>query len=315
MVDFNKDGIAYSSPYGESQAYQSGLDQLINQLSSLRSDSVGARQGLTKRLDTVVNQFKNLYKNSVGADPTNEQIDKFISEKGVSSIVNSPLGRSENNEQGIRNDTAQYIGDTFQQEANKVAEDKTSSLTSKYGGLADEFMSMGQKSLGNLSDSLKQFSTSLFEKLRPQLNLAAQAGGYSDSGGQTLQEGGALKDLASNAESTLGGAKYDLENQANAIRFGGSSAPVSLASAFAANQPNYLATFSGNASNQMNDYYTRMIDQMNRLQLSGAQYKNMENYAENSRPSFGYSLGQNFANSTGQGLGNFFNPQTYYKAK
>lgn len=285
--------------------YNDAFNQFVQRLGDMHTDSYQGRKDIIGHLDNAISQFQSLFKNSVGRAATDAEVEQYTKDKLAGDV--SPYAHlgtiSPVSAQGLRNSVQQYIGDNFQDAANQTAVDKTKELQGQYGSLADQFTEMGKKSLGGLSDSLKQFSTSLFEKLRPQLNLAAQAGGYADSGGQTLQEQGALKDLATNSEATLGQAGYDVENQANQIRMQGLSGPLSLSSAFAANQPNYLANASGMASNNMQDYYQRMVDQENRMAMLGAQYKLAENYQENTRPSFGYTLGQHFAGSFGDASG------------
>lgn len=298
-------GYNLSSQYASNPAYLEAYYKLAQQQSGLGSS---LRSGLVTRLDDAANQFKNLFKNSVGRDPTNDEIGRYLSESGAQSIISSPNGRSEDNAQAIRNQAAQYIGDTFQQAAQDTATQKTEALGSKYNSLADQYMEMGKKSLGNLSDSLKQYSTSLFEKLRPQLNLAAQAGGYADSGGQTLQEKGALTDLANQGQGVLGNAEYDVENNANNIRYGGMAAPVSMASEFAANTPYAVQNLGAGGVNFNNSDSQAQSQYLRQLGLLSAQGKLMQDQ----QPSFGRTLSQNFGQSLGQNAGNQFNLKGWY---
>lgn len=306
MADYRLEHPELNGSNFDLPGYNDAFNTFVQQLGNSHSDSYGARKNIISHFDSAIDQFKSLYKNSVGRDATLDEVNRYVKEK-LGDVVSAgradlstldPVGA-----QGLRNSIQQYIGDNFQEAANQTAVDKTTALQGQYGSLADQFTEMGKKSLSGLSDSLQKFSTSLFEKLRPQLNLAAQAGGYADSGGQTLQEQGALKDLATNNEATLGQAGYDIENQANNIRMQGASGPLSLSSSFAANQPNYLANTASLAGSNVQDYYSKMIDQQNKLALLGAQYKLAENYQENTRPSFGYNLGQNFGSSFGQEAG------------
>lgn len=309
MADFSSFGRTYSSPYGSLPGYQDAFNTYVNQLASINSDSDTARGIILKELNSSVDQFKNLFKNTVGREASTEDMAKYLQESGSQALTGGVRG------QALRNSTQQYIGDTFQQTAQEEAQKKTEDLAGKYGSLADTYMEMGKKSLGNLSDSLKQFSTSLFEKLRPQLNLAAQAGGYADSGGQTLQEQGALTDLANQGQGVLGQAAYDVENNANTIRYGGAAAPVSMASQFAANQPYVLANAGEGALDFGNKNYGSQQQYLQQLGLLDASGRINERTFENNLPSFGRSLSQSFANQAGAGMGNFFNPSTYFKAR
>lgn len=287
--------------YGDTPGFSDAYGKLTKQLQSLHSDSWDARKGVLNRLNSVADQFKNLFTNNVGREPTPEEIGKYISESGAQAILSSPNGRSEENAQAIRNQAAQYIGDTFQPAAQETAQKKTEDLATKYSSLADTYLDMGKKSLGNLSDELKTYSTSLFDKLRPQLNLAAQAGGYGDSGGQTLQEQGALTDLANQGRGTLANAAYDVENNANSIRYGGASAPVSMASEFAAQTPYAVSSLGSGGLNFNNQNYMTNLNYDRAMQAREQANK----IFQDQQPSFGRSLSQSFANGfgnlTGQG--------------
>lgn len=294
---FSRDGKTYTSPYAGLPGYQDAFNKYVNYLGSVHSDSDTLRSAIIKELDNTVTQFNGQFKNLVGREATPDETSKFFSEHGADTVQGGVRGEA------LRNDIVQYIGDNFQQAAQDTAQQKTQDLAGKYGSLADTYMEMGKKSLGNLSDSLKQFSTSLFEKLRPQLNLAAQAGGYDNSGGQTLQEQGALKDLGTQAEGVLGQAAYGVENNANAIRYGGQAAPVSMASEFAANQPYVLQNAGAGALNFGNNNYNSQQQYLQQLGLLDAQGRISNRTFENNQPSFGRTLSQSFANSFGNSAG------------
>lgn len=302
----SRDGVNYKGRYANATGYSDAFNQRIEQLGGSHSDSDGARRIVIQRLDDAGDQFKTLFKNNVGRDPTAEQISKFFSEAGGQAILDTSTEKG----QGLRNLTAQYIGDTFQNEAQDIAQQKTSELSGKYGSLADQYLEMGKKSLGNLSDELQSYSTSLFDKLRPQLNLAAQAGGYADSGGQTLQEQGALTDLANQGRGVLADKAYEVENNANNIRYGGMAAPVSMASEFAANAPYAVANLGAGGLGFNNSEYAANQNYLRQLGLLSAQGKMMQDQ----QPSFGRTLSQTFASGLGKGFSNFFDPTTYFSA-
>lgn len=303
----SRDNITYESKYGDIPGVNEAFNKRIEYQGGIHSDSDQARKIIAKRFDDAGDQFKNLFRNSVGRDATNDNLAKFFNEAG-SNAIQDP---STDSGQGLRNLTAQYIGDTFQQAAQDTATQKTSDLASKYSSLADQYMEMGKKSLGNLSDELKSYSTSLFEKLRPQLNLAAQAGGYADSGGQTLQEQGALTDLANQGRGVLADKAYEVENNANNIRYGGIAAPVSMASEFAANAPYAVSNLGGGGLAFNNAESSAQSNYLRSLGLLGAQNKMFQE----DQPSFGRTLSQNFASGLGQSFGNMFYPSTSTKTK
>lgn len=260
--------IPTDHPYagaGAEKAYQS----ILSQVQGVHSDSPTARQNILDNITQAGDQFKSLFKNNVGRDATPDEIDQFFN-GSASTLSNQDMRSGEN----LRNYTAQFIGDNFQQASQATATSKLSDLATQAGGLADQYMQMGQKSLSNIADSLKTYQTSLFDKLRPQLNLAAQAGGYQDSGGQTLQERGALTDLGNQATAALLPYQQQIEQNANAIRYGGASAPYSLASSFAAGQPGVLANTAAGGLNYGNNFQTNLNNQQLQLQLLNAQMNN-----------------------------------------
>lgn len=369
---FTRDGKTYSSPYANTTGYQEAFNKYIDYNGTIHSDSEPVRQAIIKELDAAANQFKSLFTSNVGRAPTSDEISKFMEESGASTSQQGVKGEA------LRNQIVQYVGDNFQPEAQKVAQDKTAALipqynsladsvsaagnkdlgtlssdlnttsadlTAKNASLADQFTALGKQSLGDLSTSLQTFASSLFDKLRPQLNLSAQAGGYADSGGQTLQEQGALKDLAASGQISLADATNKLISNASAIRYGGTvdrnaqdaqtldnaraalastatnirsggmGAPLSLASTFAANQPGVLSANSGGALDFGNRLFNTDNSYQNQLKLMNAQNLFAQNYAENTRPSFGQNLSDSFSKGLGTSLSNTFNPSTYIKAK
>ena len=289
-----RDNITYQSKYGDIPGVNEAFNNRIIAQAGIHSDSDGNRKAIAKNIDNMGDQFVNLFTNSVGRAPTQDEISKYFADQGNQNIQGAT-----DSGQALRNSTGQYIGDTFQQAAQDTATQKAKDLTSQYGSLADQYMEMGKKSLGNLSNDLQSYSTSLFDKLRPQLNLAAQAGGYGDSGGQTLQEQGALTDLANQGRGVLANAAYDVENNANNIRYGGMAAPVSMSSQFAANIPYAVQNLGQQGLGFGNQNYFDNLDYQHQLGLMTAQNKMLQD----NQPSFGRSLSQNFAQSFGQNAG------------
>lgn len=287
-MPITRDNITYDSKYGDIPGLNEAFNQYVEHLGANRSDSAGNRQEILNQFGGVGDAFKSQFKNFVGREATPQELERFFGESGVTRALPGSGGA---NAQNIRNLITQFIGDTFQQEANDAAQQKTQDLSGKYASLADSYLEMGKKSLGNLADELRTYSTSLFEKLRPQLNLAAQAGGYADSGGQTLQEQGALTDLANQDRRTLSDKAYEIETNANNIRYGGMAAPVSMASQFAANQPYVLQQQAGAALDLGNQNWLRNQDYLRQLQLAYGQQK----WANDSQPSFGTRLWQGLA--------------------
>lgn len=288
----------YNGTYKDVGGAEDAYNKILSQVQGVHSDSGVARQNITNNINQAGDQFKSLFKNNIGRDATDDELSKFFQQSG-----DTLADQTYRSGQPLRNYTAQFIGDNFQQEANTEAKNKLSDLATQAGGLADNFMSMGQKSLASLTDSLRSYQTSLFDKLHPQLSLAAQAGGYQDSGGQTLQEQGALKDLGNQAAGILIPYGQQIQDQANAIRYGGTSAPYSLASSFAANQPNVNAAFGAGGLNFNDTNSMANLNLQRQLQLMRSNMLNQSDLWTNTQPSFGTTLGNSFANSFGKSAG------------
>jgi len=306
----NRDNVTYQSKYGDIAGVNDAFNRRIEAQAGIHSDSDANRKLIASNIDQAGDQFKNLFKNSVGREATDQEVAQFFNDSGNKAIQNSAM----DNPQALRNMVAQYVGDTAQGAAQDTATQKAKDLSSQYGSLADQYMEMGKKSLGNLSNELQAYSTSLFDKLRPQLNLAAQAGGYADSGGQTLQEQGALTDLANQGRGVLANAAYDVENNANNIRYGGMAAPVSMSSQYAANAPYAVQSLGSGGLNFNNADYNANQDYLRKLGLINAQ--SQVNQA--SQPGFGTRLWQQLATGAAQGftggIGNQLNQYAYGQA-
>lgn len=285
----------YKREYETTQITRGGLDKRYR---VLRGDEA------FQKAQSVYDQFSNLFKNYIGRTPTEEEFGKYYNQilrsgKSFGTVLTPGAMESMDiNDADWRNQVVGFINDNFQQEAQDTAKQRLSDLSTEAGTLADSYLEMGRNSLKSIADDLKQYQVSLFDKLRPQLNMAAQAGGFQNSGGQTLQEQGALTDLANEATAYMLPLQTQLNDTANQIRFGGQSAPYSLASSFAGAQPDVLANMGSNSLNFNNDIYTRNLDTNNAARLMAYQNK----LYKDRLPGFGRSLSQSFATKFGGNL-------------
>lgn len=283
--------------YSKYQGYQDALGALPGYLQNkFQNVDSGLIPVYGKQISQHADTFSNLFKNAVGRDPNESEINKFFSDyvgQNTDSLTNSNVGK-----QQTRDEIAQFIGDTFKGTADQESQTKLSDLSTKYGSLADSYMEMGKKSLSGLSDSLRDYQVKLFDKLRPQLNLAAQAGGYADSGGQTLQEEGALRDLGTDAMGYMIPAQQQLESQANQIRLGGEAAPLDFASSIATQQPGMLSSMGTEALGRNWDIYNGNLNFNRQMELMKQQGRTVADL----QPSFGTRLGNSFADKFGGNL-------------
>ena len=198
-----------------------------------------------RELNQYGNQFVSLFKNSIGRDPTPDEVGTFF-EQVVAPVGSFPGGVYQGQQQ-LGDLTRSFIADNFSQAAQEQAQTDLTGQKTEATRLSDLLMREGGQSLSGIADQLRDYQVSLFDKLRPQLNLAAQAGGYADSGGQTLQEQGALSDLGRASQEFLIPQYANLSNRALDVKYGGESAPYLYNQANILGRADYLRGAGENA--------------------------------------------------------------------
>lgn len=249
-------------------------------------------------------QFSSLFKNYVGRDPSGDEVAKFYGQ------VVTPNGRYADQQQ-LRDRTATFVGDTFQQEAQQQAQSILEGQKAEAGRLSDLYRTQGQASIATVEGRLKEYQASLFEKLRPQLITSLQAQGLLNTGALNQSIAGAQKDLADQSSNFLTSAYLDNENQANAIKFGGEAAPYQYKAGMAQNM---VGTLQQAGIGGLQNAYNTQASQ-NQYQMQLGLMREQSRLAQEAQPGFGRTFTQSLAGSMGNGLGNFFNPQTYTGAK
>jgi hypothetical protein len=289
--------VAPSALSGYNTAYQ----QLLKQQQSLGSN---ATADLHNRLNAVGTQFTQLWTNLVGRAPTPDELDAFYSTNAGNIIANSANGtaRSETDPTNVRNQIAQYVGDTGQRAAQDYATQQLEAQQAKANELADLFRTQGRKAISDTEAGLLDYQNRLFERLRPNLLTSLQAQGLLNTGGMNEAFAGKAKDLSDQGQQFLLQAQLDNENQANAIAYGGASAPYMFKQSNIMNQPNMLMQSGQNALNANTNTFMSNLDYTHQLGLLAQQNK----YMQENQPSFLRTFGQTAATSLGN---NFSIPQ------
>lgn len=287
--------------------------------------TAGNIQNYTNQINSLTDRFSTLFQNSVGRAPNEAEIATFVNQYVVPNTSNLAHPDSLNNQfqdQYLNN----FVGSTYAQAAQDEATKKLQGQQSQYNDLANLFRNQGVSAINNyssamdkgLSDTesqLMDFQGRLFDKLRPNLITSLQAQGLLDTGGLNQALAGAQKDLSNSAQDTLISSRLNaaqnvanlkLENDqaANQIAQGAAMQPLDFQRQMALNQvPNYYQqgqTAMQNVYNQITDLnsYNRQIGLM-QLQAK---------LQEDAQPSFLKTLGQNFAASTGNSLGQWLSP-------
>ncbi len=262
----------------------------------------------TKYLEDYGQQFANAFRNLVGRDPTSDESDVFY--RQVVAPVGTFPGGQYAGQQELTDRTNALVANNFQRQAEDQAKVELQSQQSQANDLASLFRQQSGQTANTLESQLQDFVQRTYEKVRPNLITSMQQQGLLNSGATDVAFAGAFKDLANSAQDTLGQYKIAAEDQANAIAFGGASAPYELARGQAMNRPSFLQGIGQQAA--MNNYNTRQ--QEINFHNNMAMQNQAARLQRQSQPSFLRTFGQNFGaglgQSTGNSLGKWFSPNT-----
>lgn len=257
----------------------------------------------TGQVNQLGSQFSNSFQNLVGRAPTQDELNKFVTDYVIphTNDLAQPGSMIRQNPSTYLND---FVGNTFQGAAKDYATQQLTDQQGQANFLADQYRQQGNQSINQTQQSLLDFQSQLFDKLRPNLITSLQSQGLLDTGGLNQAMAGAQKDLANSASGYLMDARLQNENAANQIAFAGASAPFQYKQNNIMNQVPYMQQQGQQAmSNGYNNFLTNMNYQ-NQLGLMAQQNK----YQEGMQPSFLRTLGQSFAGSLGQAGGQWFSP-------
>lgn len=294
-----------SSPYTGYSGFEDAYNAVANNGASYGIP--GGTHAVVDTLDSAISTFQNLFQNFVGRAPTADEVNKYLSENAPSTITGSassgPQGSSY-----IRNNTASYIGDTFQQAANDTANQKLQAQQGQANDLASLFRTQGQQAISDTEQNLMDYQSKLFEKLRPNLITSLDSQGLLDTGGLNQALAGAQQNLADSAQGYLINANLNNDNAANQIAFGGASAPYYFQQNQIMNQPNNLLQAGQGALNTNNNTY---LTNLNAINQAGLMQQQKAIAGQAPQPSFLQSLGNSFASSVGNSAGQWFGPGAY----
>lgn len=283
-----------------SSGYNNAYQQLLQQAAAFGSNDTAT---LNKRLAAVGDQFTQLWTNLVGRAPTADELNHFYNTSAGQIITTSAggLGRSEADPTGVRNQIAQYVGDTGQKASQDYATQQLTAQQGQANDLANLFRTQGNTAISSAESSLLDYQQKLFERLRPNLITSLQSQGLLNTGGMNEALAGKQADLANEGANTVAQLKLQNENQANAIAYGGASAPYLFNQSQITNQPQSLLQQGQAALNQNNATYMSNLDFTHQLALINANAQAQQSL----QPSFLRSFGQSAATSLGS---NFSGP-------
>lgn len=316
MAKFNFRGeTTIDNPYADLSGFQAAYQPIWQQTVDLNSDSAQNRQIIAGRLGAVGDEFKNLFTNLVGRAPTNDELNQFFKESASQVVTNSAngLGRSEQDPTGVRNQVAQYVGDTFQKQAQDYATQQLQDQQGQANSLADLFRTQGNAAISSTEQSLLDYQSKLFDRLRPNLITSLQSQGLLNTGGMNEAIAGVQGDLANNASNYIAGLKLQNEQGANQIAFGGASAPYYYKQNLIASQPGQLQAAAQNALGANNQTFMSNLDYQHQLGMIQARMKAQQELQPSFLRTMGQSFADNFGNQAAQAAGQVIKPSSWFE--
>lgn len=249
-----------------------------------------------------VNNFTSQFTNSVGRAPTQDEINVFLHNfvaPNAGNIIEPGSAQSQNSTNYIQ----QFVGQNYQKAAQDYATQQLQDQQTQANSLADLFRTQGNAAISDTEQSLLDYQSKLFDKLRPNLITSLQSQGLLDTGGMNEAVAGVQGDLANNASNYIAQLKYQNDQAANQIAFGGASAPYYYKQGTITQNPNTLLDSGNTATAFNNNTFLDNLNYQHQLDLIKAQTQAQESL----QPSFLRTFGQ----STAQNLGAWFNPSTW----
>lgn len=244
--------------------------------------------------------FESQFQNLVGRAPTAEEINKFY---GYVSTNPTQFGSSYS--QGTTNSVLKdFINSNFQQAAQTQAMSDMQKQQGEASRLAELSRTQGNQAISSVESGLQDYQQRLFEKLRPQLLTSLQSQGLLNTGGLNEAFAGQAKDLADQTNNYLLQQKLANEQQANAIEFGGQSAPYNYNMATIQQRVPYMQQQGQVGLDQVFQNAMQKNQLQNQLQLIKAQTQAQESL----QPSFFRTFSQGLGNSMGSNFGSWFQP-------
>lgn len=244
--------------------------------------------------------FRNTFEQFVGRAPTDGEMAQMFGQ----IAPHDALYTGSPEEQGkFRDITKQFVGDTFQKQAQDYTNHQLEQQQGQANQLADLFRTQGRQAINDTESGLLNYQQKLFEKLRPNLITSLQAQGLLNTGGLNDAMAGAQEDFANNVQGSLMDARLQNEQQANAIAFSGASAPYQFNQSQILNSVPYMQQQAQGSLNNL--FQQRLADQQFQNQMGL-----LNRQAQINRDSHGMwdTFNQAWAQEAGTGWGKGSNP-------
>lgn len=284
----------------EQYVYTDGFNKAVNEAGRKWGGSG------TDTVEQAALTFNTLFKNLVGRDPSADEANQFY----TSTLAQRPweYGSAGSQESLRLRDTAtQFINDNYQSAMEDEANKRLVGQQAEAGRLSDLFRSQGNEAINSMEASLLDYQSKLFERLRPNLITSLQAQGLLNTGGLNQAVVGAQNDFATEAGAQVANAKFDNDQQANAIKFAGEAAPYEFKQAQILGSVPY-ARAQGQGALQ-NLFQQRLMDQEQANWMARLEAQSRGNGSKGFFKQIGSTLAPSFGQSMGQNLGAWFAPK------
>ncbi len=252
------------------------------------------------RMNVLGGQFASMFENFVGRKPTDTETSTFIGQyvnPNRGELLNSGSARSQDPYTYL----TQFVNNTYQPAAKDQAMEQLTQQQGEANRLSDLFRTQGRQAINDTETQLADYQSKLFERLRPNLITSLQAQGLLNSGGLNTALAGAAGDLGTAAQGSLIDQRLQNEQQANAIKFGGQSAPYEYQRGNTLNGLDYMR---GQGASAMDNAYKTFLTNMNfqnqmalqRQSMGGGKGGFFQQLGNSMAPALGAQLGQNLAN-------------------
>ncbi len=247
--------------------------------------------------------FTSSFTNMVGRAPNSAELQQFYSQWAAQNKAVTNPG----NDLQLTNGVQQFVGNNFSGAAKDYATQQLQDQQGQANSLADLFRTQGNNAISGTEQSLLDYQSKLFDRLRPNLITSLKSQGLLDTGGLNEAVAGIQGDLANNASSYIAGLKYQNEQGANQIAFGGAAAPYQFQQQQITGQPDFLNAVGGGATSFNNNTFMSNLDFQHQMALAHQQAQDQRGL----QPSFLRTLGQSTANGIGSNLTQWLGPGAY----
>jgi hypothetical protein len=212
--------------YDPRNTNQAGYQSTIEEFKRHRGGDAGYNQwgdNFNRELQSYGQRFNSLFENLVGRAATEDEAGMMYEQLINPNIMEARPGTDFS--QRFQDYASEFIGNNYRKQAEEQANAQLQAQQGEATRLADLFRKQGNESISGVETSLMDYQSKLFERLRPQLLTSLQSQGLLNTGGLNQALAGQQADLANEASKQVADLKYQNDQAANAIAFGGEQAP------------------------------------------------------------------------------------------